>query len=110
MSSDYQSSARNPGFAAFQLPTGEHDLVEVFSVDEPEAAFMTTGPVPGFHVADLSAARLELEGLGFELLEPVRWLRDYDGFENADAYAWFSFRGPDGNVYCCIQGSRPATG
>jgi catechol 2,3-dioxygenase-like lactoylglutathione lyase family enzyme len=96
-----------PGFAAFQLPTGEHDLVEVFGVDDPEVAFMTTGPVPGFHVADVANARRELEEAGIEMLEPISWLRDYDGFEDATDYAWFSFRGPDGNAYACIQGSRP---
>ena len=68
---------------------------------------MTTGPVPGFHVADVVEARAELDTHGIEMLEEIRWLRDFEGFADAVDYAWFSFRAPDGNVYCIIQGSHP---
>ena len=89
-----------PGFAMFQLPAGEHDYVEVFSADDPEVAFMTTGPVAGLLVDDVVEARAELEAAGVEMLEPIRWSQRIDG------YGWFQFRGPDGNVYGCMQGSR----
>lgn len=94
------------GLAIFRLPSGEHDYVEVFRSDNPEAPFMTTGPVVGLVVDDVVEARSELEREGIEMLEPITWLRDFDGFEHATDYGWFQFRGPDGNVYCCMQGSR----
>jgi len=99
-----------PGFAMFRLPSGEHDFVEVFGVDDPEVTFMTTGPVPGLLVDDVVQARKELEAAEVEMLEPIRWLRNYPGFEENADYGWFNFRGPDGNVYCCIQGSRAVAG
>lgn len=98
--------AEEPGLAMFQLPGGEHDYVEVFDATNPEAPFMTTGPVPGFLVDDVVQAREELEAAGVEMLEPIRWLRDYPGFEEITDYGWFQFHGPDGSVYCCMQGSR----
>ena len=100
-----------PGFAAFQLPSGDHDYVELFGVDHPDGAFMTTGPVPGLLVDDVAEARQELEAAGSEMLEPIRRMIDVDP-ELVEAnpklagYYWFNFRGPDGNVYCCIQHSR----
>mgnify|MGYP000343629288 CR=1 FL=1 len=63
-----------PGFAMFSLPSGDHDYVEVFGLDDPEVPFMTTGPVPGLLVDDVAQARQELEAAGIELLEPIRWL------------------------------------
>lgn len=89
-----------PGFAMFELPGGEHDYVEVFDANDPDLAFMTTGPVAGFLVDDVVHAREELETAGVELLEPTRWSQRIEG------YGWFQFRGPDGNVYGCMQGSR----
>ena len=99
-----------PGFAMFQLPEGEHDYVEVFAADNPEAAYMASGPVPGFLVDDVVQARAELEALGVEMVEPLRWMIDVDpGLVAATPrladYGWFAFRGPDGNVYNCMQGS-----
>jgi len=98
--------AEEPGLAMFQLPGGEHDYVEVFDVAHPEAPFMTTGPVAGFLVDDVVQARKELEAEGIEMLGEVEWLRDIPGFEAVANYGWFTFRGPDGNVYNCTQGSR----
>ena len=98
--------AEEPGLAIFQLPGGEHDYVEVFDADHPDVPFMTTGPVPGFLVDDVVEAHKELEAEGVEMLEPISWLRNYPGFEDVVEYGWFQFRGPDGNVYCWMEGSR----
>jgi len=68
--------------------------------------FMTTGSVAGFLVDDVVQARKELEAEGVEMLGEVEWLRDIPGFEAVVDYGWFTFRGPDGNVYNCTQGSR----
>jgi catechol 2,3-dioxygenase-like lactoylglutathione lyase family enzyme len=99
-----------PGFAMFQLPGGEHDYVEVFASDDPDAAYMTTGPVPGFLVDDVVTARTELEAEGFEMVEPLRWMVDVDpdlveATPRLADYGWFAFRGPDGHVYNVMQGS-----
>jgi catechol 2,3-dioxygenase-like lactoylglutathione lyase family enzyme len=100
-----------PGFAMLQLPGADYDFVEVFGADDPDAAFYTTGPVVGLLVDDIASARGELESAGIELLGPMVWAQDDPilsetmGGQGADGYGWFHFRGPDGNVYCCVQGS-----
>jgi catechol 2,3-dioxygenase-like lactoylglutathione lyase family enzyme len=66
------------------------DTIEVFSFDDEEHTFFTTGPVAGFLVEDVPAARDELLAAGVELLGDVR----------SDAgWVWQHFRAPDGNVY-----------
>jgi catechol 2,3-dioxygenase-like lactoylglutathione lyase family enzyme len=66
------------------------DTVEVFSPEDEEHPFFTTGPVAGFLVDDVRAARDELDAAGVELLGDVR----------SDAgWVWQHFRAPDGNVY-----------
>lgn len=97
----------DPGVAVFQLPSGEHDFIEVLDVDDPDSAFMTTGPVPGLLVEDVVEARRELEAAGLEMLEPIRWW-EFPGSDLPEipGYGWFNFRGPDGNVYCCVQHRR----
>jgi predicted enzyme related to lactoylglutathione lyase len=76
------------GFASFVLPN--HDKFEVFGPDEAEHSYFTTGPVVGFGVTDVDAAREELERSGIEVIGPVHSEGDY---------RWSHFRGPDGNVY-----------
>jgi len=93
------------GLAIYSLPGADNDYVEVFRSDNPEGHFMTTGPVVGLLVDDVRAAHAEIQAENLEILEPITWARDFDGFEDATDYAWFQFRGPDGNVYCCMQGS-----
>jgi hypothetical protein len=66
------------------------DTIEVFSPEDREHEFFTTGPVPGFLVRDVHAARDELVAAGVELIGDV--LQDKD-------WVWQHFRGPDGNVY-----------
>ncbi len=87
-------------FLMFRLPGGDHDYVEVFGPTDPDSAFYTTGPVVGFVVDDLEKARTELQAAGVELIGPLVWSRRIKG------YGWFHFRGPDGNIYGMLQGTR----
>jgi catechol 2,3-dioxygenase-like lactoylglutathione lyase family enzyme len=93
-----------PGFAMLQLPSGERDFVEVFAPGEPGGELYTTGPVVGLLVDDVEQARAELDTVGVEVLDEIRWLGSLDG------YGWFHIRGPDGNVYAIVQDSRASTG
>ena len=52
------------GFAVWRLPNG--DAVELFGADDPEHRHFSTGPVVGFQVDDVDAARAELEAAGVE--------------------------------------------
>lgn len=87
-----------PGICIWKLPDG--GLVEIFSEDEPDHLFFTTGPVAGFTVDDVTRARAELEEAGVEFLGPM---------ERVEGRGWSFFRGPDGNVYE-ITGPESATG
>jgi catechol 2,3-dioxygenase-like lactoylglutathione lyase family enzyme len=83
-----------PGCRIFSLPDGS--LVEVFGPDFSGRDHFQTGPVAGFVVDDLAAAREEMLQRGVELLgEP--------------GPTWQHFRGPDGNVYELVA-SGPAPG
>jgi hypothetical protein len=75
-------------FASFRLPSG--DKFEVFGPGDMEHDFFTRGPVVGFGVDDVDAARQELEAAGTEFIGPVH---------REGAYKWSHFYGPDGNVY-----------
>jgi catechol 2,3-dioxygenase-like lactoylglutathione lyase family enzyme len=92
-----------PDFAAFALPGGTRDMVEVIGPNADEsvdAEDFTTGPVVGFVVDELLAARIELANAGVELIGGVTWSTQSPG------YGWFNFRAPDGNVYGMLQGTR----
>jgi catechol 2,3-dioxygenase-like lactoylglutathione lyase family enzyme len=79
-----------PGFAVFRCANG--DLVEVLGADDDQKhTFFTTGPVAGFQVDDVDAAKAELEAAGIEFLG--------DRGSTTEGHAWWHFRGPDGNVY-----------
>jgi catechol 2,3-dioxygenase-like lactoylglutathione lyase family enzyme len=80
---------RGDDFAILQFENGAH--VEVFGPQEKEHPFMTTGPVVGFKVDDVRAARAEMEGAGVEFLDA-----EVQSFRGS---SWTHFRGPDGNVY-----------
>jgi catechol 2,3-dioxygenase-like lactoylglutathione lyase family enzyme len=93
---------RSPGFAMFRLPAADRDFVEVFSPHEAAPAdgrLYTTGPVVGFVVDDVEAARRELELVGVELLGEIVRVGSLPG------YAYFHFRAPDGCVYAMEQGT-----
>ena len=104
LAADYEE----PDFAMFKLPAADRDYVEVIgpNADDSdfEAATYTTGPVVGFVVTDLAAARAELAGHGVELLGDIIWSGRTPG------YGWFHFRGPDGNVYGMLQGTHLIVG
>jgi predicted enzyme related to lactoylglutathione lyase len=86
-----------PDFAIFKLPDGSK--VEVFGPSDREHLHFDTGPVAGFEVDDIEAARRRLELGGAEFIGPVhRW--------EPTGEAWSHFRAPDGNVYELKQGNR----
>ena len=77
-------------FAGFMLPNG--DNVEVFGSSDQEHVHFDSGPVVGFLVDDVPAARAQLDATGIvELIGPVH---SWPG-----GTAWQHFRAPDGNVY-----------
>ncbi len=79
-----------PDFAGFDLPNG--DKVEVFGPSDTEHTHFDSGPVVGFWVDDVAAARAQLEATG--LVELIGPLCSWPG-----GTAWQHFRAPDGNVY-----------
>lgn len=81
-------------FVVFKLPDGSK--VEVFGPSDPEHTHFDTGPVAGFEVDDIDAARARLEAGGAEFIGSVqRW--------EPTGEAWSHFRAPDGNVYELTQ-------
>ncbi len=91
---------QEPGFCVFQLPNG--DNVEVFGTDDEAHAHFTTGPVVGFLVDDIEAARREMEEAGVAFFGPT-------GGEPGSGQ-WAHFRGPDGNVYELVTQGRDEAG
>lgn len=77
-----------PGFKVFDLPNG--DRVEVFDEANPDGEHFSTGPVVGFWVDNIEAARAEMEAAGITFLGET-------GI--GDTSKWAHFRGPDGNTY-----------
>lgn len=79
-----------PGFATFAMPNG--DKVEIYGNNDPNAPnhdHFTTGPVAGFEVDNIEAARKELESKGIGFIGPIQGTNS----------RWAHFRGPDGNIY-----------
>jgi len=93
------------GFTMLQLPSGDRDYLEIFGIGadgmEFESEHYLTGPVIGFVVDDLVAARAELAAAGIELVGKVTWPSSRPG------YGWFHFRAPDGNLYAMVQDAPP---
>ena len=75
-------------YAGFR--TADGDVVEVFGIDEPDHRHFTTGPVVGFAVPDVPAARRELEAAGVEFIGDIH---------EEPGSRWSHFYGPDGNVW-----------
>lgn len=86
-------------FVRLDLP--DSSAIEVFGPRDTEHPYFTTGPVVGFLVEDLPAARHDLSRHGIELLGPI-------GGEAGD-YCWQHFRAPDSYVYEIVEdpGRRP---
>jgi catechol 2,3-dioxygenase-like lactoylglutathione lyase family enzyme len=77
------------GFAAYVAPDGSR--IEVFAPDYPDHDHFSTGPVGGFEVSDIEAARQLISQSNCQLLSEVGG--------RAGGTRWFHFRGPDGNTY-----------
>jgi predicted enzyme related to lactoylglutathione lyase len=91
---DLELDHEEPDFAAFKLPDGS--TIEVFGPSDRDHNHFDTGPVGGFEVQDIDAARARLEAGGAEFIGPVhRW--------EPTKEAWSHFRAPDGNVYELTQ-------
>lgn len=86
------------GLAEYRLPDGAS--VEVFRPGTPlDHPHFSTGPVPGFGVVDLDAARDVLESQGIRLLQS----------KATEQGGWAHFQAPDGYVYE-VKGPRGAGG
>jgi catechol 2,3-dioxygenase-like lactoylglutathione lyase family enzyme len=84
------------GSALLQMPQADHDYMDVFGPDCEDCDFerqlYTTGPVPGFVVDDVVAAREEMAAAGADLVGNIIWSKRNEG------YGWFHFRAPDGYI------------
>lgn len=87
-------SFEGKGIVQFEMPSGQ--LFEVFAV-ESRFYQLHACPVLGFQVADLKAARMELEAHGIEFVT---------GIDGDEKEAWTYFRGPDGYLYELWQTGR----
>ena len=81
-------------FAVFVLPDGSK--AEVFSPSDPGHTHFSKGPVVGFLVDDVTAARGLLEARGIEFIGPVHK-------SELAGEAWSHSRAPDGSVYEMTQ-------
>jgi len=74
--------------AVFKAKNG--DTVEVFGHGDTDHRHFDTGPVVGFEVDDIEAARRELEAAGARFIGATG---------RGGGMAWAHFRGPEGFVY-----------
>jgi catechol 2,3-dioxygenase-like lactoylglutathione lyase family enzyme len=79
---------QDPTMTALRMANG--DTVEVFTAADRDHEYFTTGPVAGFQVEDVGAARDELVAAGVELIGEL---------SSESGWSWQHFRAPDGNVY-----------
>jgi hypothetical protein len=78
---------------SIEFTTSEGDQFQIMGPGDPYFEFFgehAHGPVPLFEVADVRAARSELEGSGVEVIGELR---------SDSIWEWIHFRGPDGNLY-----------
>lgn len=86
---------QQPDFVDLELPNG--DTVELFGPGDKGNEHFTTGPVAGFFVDDIAAAREELEASGqVQFFGPTQ--------QADDGWSWVHFVGPDGNIYELTSG------
>jgi hypothetical protein len=88
-------STSSDGFNEYMLPNA--DRVALISSSDESSGELTTGPVPGFLVSDISAAVDELRAAGIELIGEL---------QRHGSYSWQHFRAPDGNVYELVEDRR----
>lgn len=97
----------HPGWAGFQLPSGDRDLLEVFGprdVDERVVpAEFEHGVLVAFAVDDVVSARDELVAAGIELIGELVSGADITGDPADQDWSWCFFRAPDGNIYVLQQ-------
>ena len=74
--------------AGFRFPDGTE--MEVWRPDDTFHSFFGTGPVVGFRVDAVGAARARMEAEGVPFIGPV---------QRSEGAAWSHFKGPDNNVY-----------
>lgn len=86
-----------PGFTQLTMENG--DRIELFGAESVEHDMLDTGPVAGFWVDDLDAARDELITAGAD------HVTDFD--HAPDGHRWFYFKAPDGNFYELCEEPRP---
>ena len=87
------ANASDSEYVELRLLNG--DCVELFDCNLPERELFA-GPVIGFEVEDVAAARTEMEDRGVEFLRPTAV---------ATNCAWAYFRTPDGHV-CQLMSVR----
>jgi len=83
-----EETRRERDVVGFAFPDGTE--MEVWGPEDGFHSFFGVGPVVGFWVDDVRAARAEMEAAGVEFLGPV---------QRSEGAVWSHFRGPDGNVY-----------
>ena len=97
----------HPGWAGFQLPSGERDLLEVFGRPDMDRRVVPSefesGVLIALAVDDVAAAREELAAAGIELIGDLVWATDLTGNAAEEGWGWCFFRAPDGNVYVLQQ-------
>lgn len=71
------------------LHVGDAQILEIFGPGTRGRA-LTSPPVIAFEVADVPAARAELDAAGVEIIGDIG---AWNGFE------WLYFRGPDGHIF-----------
>jgi predicted enzyme related to lactoylglutathione lyase len=86
---------QDPSFAMLQLPSGEHDYLEVFAAGSRSSPMSC--PAVGFLVDDVEGARRELIESGVELIGEITEAPQVAG------YRWQNFRAPDHHIYCVIE-------
>ena len=77
-----------PNLVGLRMADGTE--MELYSPGDDFHHFFTTGPVVGFLVDDVDAARAVMEGAGVEFIGPI---------QRAGGASWNHFRGPDGTVF-----------
>jgi catechol 2,3-dioxygenase-like lactoylglutathione lyase family enzyme len=85
----YEPLHEEPDFIALRAPDGSR--FELFGLMRKDHQHFVTGPVVGFEVDDIEAARTRLEAEGVEILGVTGGI--------PGGTRWVHFRGPDGNIY-----------